>query len=242
MSRNFASASSQYMEASSAVATTHPLTISSWYKPTNHAANQTVGGCFDTTAQSRFSVEFRTGQIFRANYNAGGSGQIATGTATVSDGVWAHVCAVFASTTSRSIYTNGADKQTNANSLSENNIHNVTTIGAAHPSTGVAVFANADIAEFAMWIVALTDDEVLSLAKGVSPLRIRPQSLRLYVPCGLGSPDPDYTAGQRAMTLSASPAVGTTNPPVMPDFAWGLGWRGQFTAVAAGHRFILSPS
>lgn len=36
--------------------------------------------------------------------------------------------------------------------------------------------------QFAFWDVALSDDEVISLAKGFSPRRVRPQSLKFYWP------------------------------------------------------------
>ena len=38
------------------------------------------------------------------------------------------------------------------------------------------------IAEAAIWSAALTDDEILSLAKGFTPDQIRPQSLVFYAP------------------------------------------------------------
>lgn len=41
---------------------------------------------------------------------------------------------------------------------------------------------NGLLAECAIWSVALTDDEINSLAKGFKPSRIRPQSLVFYAP------------------------------------------------------------
>ena len=41
---------------------------------------------------------------------------------------------------------------------------------------------DGQIAEAAIWNVALTDGEIASLAKGFKPTRIRPQSLVFYAP------------------------------------------------------------
>lgn len=38
------------------------------------------------------------------------------------------------------------------------------------------------VAEVALWDVALTDEEFVSLSKGFKPSRIRPQNLRFYAP------------------------------------------------------------
>lgn len=68
-----------------------------------------------------------------------------------------------------------------------------TVSGAATDTTTIklgnaAAINNADecwvgqMCRFALWDVALTDDEVTSFRKGFSPTKIRPQSLKVYYP------------------------------------------------------------
>jgi hypothetical protein len=54
-------------------------------------------------------------------------------------------------------------------------------IGALNRLTPAAYF-DGKVAEAAIWSAALTDAEVASLGKGVSPRLIRPQSLVFYAP------------------------------------------------------------
>ena len=62
---------------------------------------------------------------------------------------------------------------------------------------------NGRLAEIAIWNAALTDDEVLSLSKGVSPLRVDPQNLVAYWPLyGNGSPEPNYVRNSTDLALT----------------------------------------
>jgi hypothetical protein len=58
-------------------------------------------------------------------------------------------------------------------------------------------FVNAKIAEAAIWNIALTNDEVLSLSKGFAPYLIRPMNLRFYNRCLQRSQD---LSGGRTLT------------------------------------------
>lgn len=58
----------------------------------------------------------------------------------------------------------------------------VFTIGGILYSGSSANNFNGTIAEAGIWNVALTDDEILGLARGFTPNQIRPQSLQLYAP------------------------------------------------------------
>lgn len=58
--------------------------------------------------------------------------------------------------------------------------------GALGASTN---WVDGEIAEYAYWNVALTADEMASLAKGFRADRIRPQSLQFYAPCVRGLQD-----------------------------------------------------
>ena len=58
---------------------------------------------------------------------------------------------------------------------------NTIGIGARYVN-GYGGYSNALIAEVGIWNVALTADEVASLAKGMTCDKIRPQSLVFYAP------------------------------------------------------------
>lgn len=77
------------------------------------------------------------------------------------------------------------------------------------------IFFNGLMAEFALWNVALTDEEFLSLGRGVCPLFIRPASLRGYWPLfGLAYPEADLSGGGSNITQTGAVPAGLTHAPV----------------------------
>jgi hypothetical protein len=67
------------------------------------------------------------------------------------------------------------------------------------------------IAHPAIWNVALTDAEVAMLGAGISPLRVRPQSLVMYLPyLGRNGPEIDIINGR---TLAVTGAAASSNEP-----------------------------
>ncbi len=94
--------------------------------------------------------------------------------------VWHHACGVEASATSRAVYLDGGSKGTNADNRTPDGANEVQ-IGQYARSTGDGDLIG-DVAEAAIWNVALTDAEVAILAKGYSPLFVRPESLIFYMP------------------------------------------------------------
>lgn len=86
-------------------------------------------------------------------------------------------------------------------------------IGArATPSIDLAF--DGACASVAAWTVALDDAELVSLAKGFSPRRIRPQSLRFYAPLVRELRIPFWSVA--AATPSLVDAVGTSTPSDHP--------------------------
>jgi hypothetical protein len=90
---------------------------------------------------------------------------------------------------------------------------NRTTINAWNGGSNVGIAGN--IAHPAIWNVALTDAEVAMLASGLSPLRVRPQSLIFYLPTlGRDSPEIDIIGAQ---TFTVHGATASSNEP---PFIW----------------------
>ncbi|MFS2087150.1 LamG-like jellyroll fold domain-containing protein, partial [Stenotrophomonas geniculata] len=79
------------------------------------------------------------------------------------NGTWNHALAVFASSTSRAAYLNGASKGTNVQSSSPTGV-NRTTTSMVYVSAASSLFFPGDLAEVAMWNVALTDADAAILA------------------------------------------------------------------------------
>ena len=55
-------------------------------------------------------------------------------------------------------------------------------VGAFANNGAPTTFFNGDVAEYAIWSVNLTDEEILAYHAGMSPLQIRPESLIFYAP------------------------------------------------------------
>jgi hypothetical protein len=94
---------------------------------------------------------------------------------------WFHACSVQASATSHAVFLNGAGKGTSATSVTFPTGMNRTSINAWNAGANVGIAGN--IAHATIWNVALADAEVLELAGGLIPTRIRPQSIIAYWAC-----------------------------------------------------------
>ncbi len=180
--RNFVSASSQQLVITSGLATP-PMTFACWFKPANITATTVIMGVFAPSDDGHYLI-FRgadAGDPLTATSNRQSvlAASATTGTSGIVADTWYHAAGVFNSTTDRRVFLNGT-KFTNATSVSPSGFTK-TAIGAFTGSSTILYFSG-DIAEAAIWSVSLTDAEVASMAKGASPLMIRPQSLVDYWP------------------------------------------------------------
>ena len=187
----------QYLIGSSAPVSAVPLTMACWFR-----GNSTLTGALMSLSTNggvaRYSLvaagTIAGDPIQAGSTNSGGTGANGVTSTGFSSGVWNHACGVYASTTSRSAYLNGGGKGTDTTSITASADR---TLLGARISTTVGAFFTGDLAETAIWNVALSDQEVAGLAKGFSPSLIRPQSLIFYAP--LIRDCVDY---QRGLTLT----------------------------------------
>jgi hypothetical protein len=84
-------------------------------------------------------------------------------------------------TADRTIRLNNLGSATNTTNVPLAGINKIA-IGAAVVANALSVFLSGKASECALWAAALTDAEIVSLAKGFKPTRIRPQSLVFYAP------------------------------------------------------------
>ena len=185
---------SQTITAASAGVTAEPLTIAAWFYPTRNTARTVIVSLadtlgFDPGAQMFYALVedgTKTGDPICATKHNGGSAAAVSDEATSTSGFtinsWWHGCAVFTSTTSRTIYLNGGSSATNTTSVSTNaNTVDKTAIGCLGRSTNAAFFQGR-VAEVGIWNVALNADEAASLAKGMTCDKVRPSALVFYAP------------------------------------------------------------
>lgn len=129
----------------------------------------------------------------------------ATGTTLLGTTNWHHAVAIRSSGTAY-IYVDGAQEGGTTTSAPNTPATNAS-IGMATDATGDTLPLNANIAECAMWDVALTDAEIATLADGFSPLFVRPESLLVYVPLiGNNSPETDIVTSTTWAVTEATKA------------------------------------
>lgn len=215
---------SNYLSVGSAVSTTLPLTFAAWaYRTGGVTGNPVILGIANAASsanQNYMCLQLdgsSTGGV-RAGVNNTGTAAFAVSTASSSANTWFHAAAVFASTTSRAAYLNGANKGTDTTSKTWGSTPDRTGIGANINSTiGWNFVATGLIAEAAIWSAALTDAEIATLATGVSPLTVRPGSLLAYWPLiGQTSPEPNFINAASAMSITGSLSAAAHPRIIMP--------------------------
>lgn len=182
MAYAFTAASSRYLSTASTPVTAMPLTIAGWFNFPFTGVNQGIAGvnAVGTGVTGSFRLALNSSNQVVANCAAGATQGVSAFTG-VSANTWTHACGVFASATSRTAYANGIAADANATSASPAGV-NAVHIGVNWPSAGATGYANGQIAEVGIWNVALSAQEIASLAKGVTCDKVRPQSLVFYAP------------------------------------------------------------
>lgn len=206
MARYFDRVSSQYLESSTTPVAAVPFSMGCWFKPDDITTSHTLLALDTIGGSDRFVIVAAgavAGDFVNAVASAGVQG-IAVSSAAFTAGAWQHTLAVFASATSRTVYLNGGNSGTNTTSVTP--VPTAVHVGARYNTT-IAGFAGSVIAEAGIWDAALTADDALMLASGVSPLLVRPANLVAYWPLmGRNSPEIDPVGGYN-LTLANAPTV-----------------------------------
>lgn len=185
MARLFDDANDEYLGVASAPIADVPLTLFAWFNSDSNSAIQTILCVRDTDVLDWHIMRLR-GDVggdpleiqSRENPTSGGA-QSSSG---YTVGTWHTATAVFATSTSRTIYIDGGSSNSDATdltpaSLDATYISNMVRASYEYPFSG-------SIAEAAIWSVALAAGEIATLAAGYSPLFVRPASLVAYWPLG----------------------------------------------------------
>jgi len=178
MAYNFVRTSSQRIAgALSSIAV--PLTLHARFAVDHSTAVTHVLFSVDTTGgNNRHIMQSNAMPAIAASSNPGSGGLTSIGP-TITSNVWSSGVGRYSATNSRLSYLDGSAGTVNTSNATVT--FNQLLI-AATTQTNPTNHFNGDLADIAVWDVALTDDEIVSLAKGFKPYRIRPQSLRTYVP------------------------------------------------------------
>jgi hypothetical protein len=138
---------------------------------------------------------------------------------TVSVNAWTHLGGVVLgeSTNHLLLYSDGT-KYTGNGATNSEQLFDTVALGRLSDSSP-SNYSSGNIAEAAIWNVQLTDAEFASLAVGISPLVIRPQSLVFYVPL-VRDNDEDLIGGNsltafNSPTIQAHPPIYNPAPPLV---------------------------
>ena len=208
MARLFDRASSQYLDNANAPVTAVPLTLVSWFYATGLSDyNRAFILALSDAADAGIDFDMRitragAAYLLNAVVRYGGDSTSAS-TNGWTDSVWHHGAAVFSSNTSRIVYLNGVAGTENTDDKTPPGID--TTYIGAHYNYSVKDFFPGALAETAIYNVALTPAEVASLAKGISPRSVRPESLVFYAPLWRDE-DEDFVGGL-SLTAVNTPTV-----------------------------------
>jgi len=198
MARTFDNNAANYLEVATVPATGTPVSMACWFNTATVNANDTMISLADSGTTNNWLIMNMRGGVagdpIAVWINAAGSQQITVTTSGVTAGQWHHGLAVFASSTSRTIYLDGGSSATGTTNLTATGLDRLS-VGRVGDSTPSSEF-NGQIAEVALWDVALTAADALMLSKGYSPLFVKPGNLIAYYPIiGNNSPETDLIAG-----------------------------------------------
>lgn len=95
---------------------------------------------------------------------------------------WTHACGVFLSNSSRTAFINGGSSGTAIGAEQTASSATQLEIAVTRVNGSPIVHFNGRIAEVGIWNTDLTNDEIASLAKGITCDKVRPQNLVFHAP------------------------------------------------------------
>lgn len=206
MAINFAGGTKYLSISGTPPVTAPPFTVGCWFKAPDITSNSPLFYIGNSGSTSDFfAINAQGGlagdPVSIRTHSGGALDQCNTSTS-FSANTWHHACGVWTSTTSRTAYLDAGGAVTTTASKAPSGV-NLMGIGAtldASPNYGEAI-----VAEVGLWNVALTAADVAMLAKGVSPLLVRPDALVAYWPL-LRNSDPSVDrVGGYSMAWTGGP-------------------------------------
>src|SRR3990170_1162498 len=206
MARDFAAASSQYLEVNVAVVTAVPFSMGCWFRSTATLTDQVLMGLCDKDVGNQWHMLALSGVADTVAADTRQVSEVAAQTTTsYSVNTWHHTLGVWAAANDRRAYIDGGSKGTEATSLTPTGLDRLS-IGRIGDSTP-GLYMAGRIAEAAIWDVALSDAEALILARGFSPLFVRPASLVAYYRLIRGGTEIDLIGANNVVESASAPTV-----------------------------------
>ncbi len=211
MARLFDDAASQYLEHAAAVVAAPPFTMACWFNTDDATVYQclmAIGASGDgTNRHNLVALTNSEGRYLRMQTQAGASNSMANTTTTYTVGVWAHACGIVSAANARNVRCNGGGLGTDATNAAPTGV-NVTRIGI-RAAGGLPM--SGHIAFPCIWNAALTGDEVASLAYGLWPGLVPPESIVALWPLRGDATEIDIVGGYG---LTVSGATVSDNPRI----------------------------
>jgi len=206
MARDF-DGSTGYLTRSSPGVSGPPVTMACWFNADAATASEALMSI--NVSDRRGFVLTAAGAVagdpvrFQSITTAGGTGT-ADSTTGYTAGTWHHAIGTSSLSNSRAAYIDGGSEGTNTTNAPVGTLANI--IIGARTVTTPGLFFNGHIAEAAVWNVVLDPAERVMLARGVSPLFVRPSALVSYCPVyGRNGPEVDFkSADTFALTGTAA--------------------------------------
>lgn len=245
MSRQFATATSEYLEIDTPAFTAYPFTMACWFNVTNITASHVLMWVGDKDVVNYMTFLAAQGSTagdpviaFSHEYGVGptGTGRADTSTS-YSANTWHHACGTWSGVSNRTAYLDGGGKVTNTDAVIAMSNHDRTAIGAARDSSPGA-YVDGLIAEAAIWDVTLTDAEVAVLAAGYAPPFVRPQNLVFYIPL-VRNNDEDIVGGL-SLTAFNTPTIGTHPRIIYPAAPFMIGQTPTVVFALHGKTFLYT--
>jgi hypothetical protein len=220
VARTFANTSQQlYRRNASGLFTGNylPVTMSYWAKFTSFPAAAPYPVTLADTTTSWISPMVTAAGAAQAQHGSngvGGGAASAIHLTPITTGIWWHICGVFLSNTSRTIYVNGINPVTAVADVGVSWTFDHLSLGAYYDGTIFASnWMNGVLAEVGLWNAALTAEEVLGLARGYIPPHIRPGNLVAWYPLI----DPTVAGLQRDRWKNSYDVAESTSPPTVGE-------------------------
>jgi len=175
-----------------------PLSMAAFFK-SDATSDMTLFGLFSASNSEYIELGLGVdGKVqAHARSTAAGLNYPVTSTSYGTSG-YQHACGVWSAINARAVYLDGGGKGTDSASVTPTGIDRMALGATDRPLT--ANFFNGRLYNVAIWSVALDDAEVVALAKGYSPLRVRRTALVFFRPC-IRISEAEYIGGRTFTTV-----------------------------------------
>ena len=218
MARTTSQTGPDYLSVGSTLITVAPFTFLLWARTTDTDDFQELGFMSQAGTDNFWKLRLRMGSSkveFQAEQTMPGDQGEAEVLALPTINEWAHYAFLEAASNDRSGFLDAGNKTSNATDIAPKSIDTMS-LGQLDDGSPAGRFIG-DLGHAALYDIALTDQEIESVAVGhVSPLRMHRNSLVGLWPLNGRSPEYNVMGTGTDLTLFGSPAI--ADEPPIPNF------------------------